>query len=75
MRVRQFRLVSPELSVDVRIVSIDGRWLASADTSDGPSLGIGRLPEEAIRRALRPFDDSVDELMASVPGAFYWSRL
>ena len=68
------RLVSSLFCVDVRIASVDGKWLASADTGDGPSLGIGRLPEEAISQALRPFDGIVEDLMDTLPDEFYWSR-
>jgi hypothetical protein len=38
-----------------------------ADTPDGPSLGLGLEPREAIERALKPFEGIVDELLASVP--------
>ena len=75
MKVRHMRLVSSQFFwVDVRIASVDGKWLASADTGDGPTLGMGRLPEEAIAHALRPFDGIVEDLMDTVPDEFYWSR-
>ena len=53
--------------VDVRLMHVDGKWLASADTPNGPSMGIGRVPEDALARALRPFEGVVDELLATVP--------
>ena len=75
MRVREIRLVSSLLWVDVRLSHVDGKWLASADTPDGPSLGIGRLPQLALLEALAPFGGLVDELMASVPDEFFWTRV
>ena len=66
------RLVSPSLRVDVRLRRFETRWMASADTSEGPSLGLGRYPIEALAGALEPFDGMVDELLASVPEHLYW---
>ena len=74
MRTREIRLWSSVIWVDIRIARFAGVWLASADTWEGPSLGLGRLPEEALQRALEPFGDVVDELMASVPNEFVWAR-
>ena len=59
---------------DVRLMHADGKWLASADTPDGPSMGIGRMPEDALARALRPFEGVMDELLATVPDEFHWRR-
>ena len=53
--------------VDVRVLQVDGRWIASADTPDGPSLGSGAGPFEARREALQPFEGVMDELLASMP--------
>lgn len=74
MRVRYLHLESSLFSVDVRLASVSGTWLASADTPDGPSLGLGRLPEEALAHALQSFVGVVDELMETVPDEFFWSR-
>jgi hypothetical protein len=74
MRVREIRLLSSLLWVDVRLAQLDGKWLASADTPHGPSLGRGRLPQLALVEALAPFAGLVDELMESVPEEFYWTR-
>jgi hypothetical protein len=74
MRVRQLRLHSSPFWVDVRLLHFEGRWLASADTTDGPSLGLGRRPEGALMQALQPFAGIVDELMETVPDEFYWQR-
>ncbi len=52
--------------VDVRLAEMYGRWIASADTTDGPSLRLGLGAVEAIEAALEPFEGLVDELMASL---------
>ena len=65
------RLTCSAFWVDVRLREINGRWIASADTPSGPSLGLALEVRDAIAQALEPFDGIVDELMASVPsGAF-----
>jgi hypothetical protein len=61
------RLTSSVFWVDVRLREINGRWIASADTLDGPSLGLGEQAIEAIEMALQPFDGIVEELLASLP--------
>jgi hypothetical protein len=63
------RLTCPAFWVDVRLLEINGRWIASADTPDGPSLGVGERAIEAIENALEPFEGIVDELLATVPSA------
>lgn len=55
--------------VDVRLREMNGRWIASADTPDGPSLGLGLGAVEAIEAALEPFEGIVDELLASLADA------
>jgi hypothetical protein len=55
--------------VDVRLTEINGRWIASAETPDGPSVGLGKGRIEAIERALDPFEGIVDELLESPPRA------
>jgi hypothetical protein len=35
------RLRCSSFGVDVRLRELNGRWIASADTHDGPSLGLG----------------------------------
>ena len=37
--VRIVRLSCSEFYVDARLTAVQGRWLASADTPDGPSIG------------------------------------
>jgi hypothetical protein len=63
--VHQLRLTCSLFYVDVRLREFDGRWLASADTPDGPTLGYGPTPTEALCAALEPFDGLIDELLAS----------
>ena len=61
------RLTCSTFWVDVRLREINGRWIASADTPAGPSLGLGLKAREAIEHALLPFEGIVDELLASLP--------
>ncbi len=64
------RLTCSAFWVDVRLLEINAHWIASADSPDGPTLGLGELATlEAIEQALEPFEGMVDELLASVPGA------
>lgn len=72
--VHDLQLSCATFWVDVRRLHVDGKWLAAADTTDGPSIGWARLPEEALARALEPFAGLVDELPESVPEEFRWSR-
>ena len=63
------RLTCSPFWVDVRMREINGRWIASADTPDGPSLGLGESAMDAVEQALEPFDGIVQELLASIgPG-------
>ncbi len=63
------RLTCSAFWVDVRLREINGRWIASADTPDGPSLGLADVALDAIEQALEPFEGIVDELLASMPAA------
>jgi hypothetical protein len=63
------RLSCSSFWVDVRLRQMNGRWVASADTPDGPSLGLGFGAVQAIEAALQPFEGVVEELLASLPGA------
>jgi hypothetical protein len=69
---RHLRLATSEFWFDVRLTHMDGRWIASAATPDGPTLGLGRLPLEALAESLEPFDGAVDELLTSLPEVLYW---
>ena len=44
-----------------------GGWLASADMPDGPSIGTGETPVDALMQALQPFEAVMDELLACLP--------
>jgi hypothetical protein len=65
----ELRLSCSAFWVDVRLLEVNGRWIASADTPDGPSLGLGERAIEAIEDALEPFEGIVSELLATVPRA------
>lgn len=60
------RLTCATFYVDMRVREIGGKWIASADTPDGPSLGLAMSAIEAIAAALDPFEGVVDELLASL---------
>lgn len=66
--VRNLRLHHGDIWVDVRLYELNGRWLASADTPDGPTLRTGTTALGAVIEALEPFDGMVDELLRSAPG-------
>ena len=72
MTLRTLRLECADFWVDVRLSKFHGRWVASADTPDGPSLGLGWQPLEALQKALEPFDGVVPELLDSLPDVPYW---
>jgi hypothetical protein len=67
--VTLLRLYCSTFWVEVRLREINGRWIASADTPGGPSLGLGKGAVEAIEHALEPYADIAEELLASLPGA------
>ena len=51
----------------MRLLEVEGRWIASADTVDGPSLGCGTTSFDALWQALEPFDGAIGDLLASLP--------
>ena len=61
------RLSCATFWVDVRLRELNGRWIASADTPGGPSLGLGLTAMTAIEAALEPFEGLVAELLATAP--------
>ena len=66
--MQQYRLQSEGFWVDVRLFEVNGRWIASADTVDGPTLGCGTDAFAALWHALEPFDGVVvGALLASLP--------
>ena len=73
--VREFRLFGAGVWVDVRLYQLGGRWLASADAPDGPTLRTGYSPLAALTEALEPFDGAVDELLESAPADIRYSHI
>ncbi len=67
MTKHTFRLVCSKFWVDVRLHQIQGRWLASADTPGGPSVGLAWFPLDAVEAALEPFEGAREELLQSTP--------
>lgn len=61
------RLSCTEFWVDVRVAGMNARWLASADTPHGPSLGLGWTPRQALTHALEPFGGRIDDLLQTAP--------
>jgi hypothetical protein len=60
-------LSADRLHVTVRWVQLNERWLASADTQHGPSIGCGQTPLAALWRALAPYEEDAEALLASLP--------
>lgn len=75
MTVRVLRLHCSLFSVDVRLAHYSGRWIASADTVDGPSLGLGESARDALIHALDPFDSMAEELLETAPPHLLFERL
>ena len=73
--VREFRLYGGGLWVDVRLYQLRGRWLASADAPEGPTLRTGYSPLAALTEALEPFNGMVDELLESAPADIRYSHI
>jgi hypothetical protein len=65
--LRQYRLECSPFWVDVRLFQLDSRWIASADTVRGPTLGCGTTSFDALWQALQPFDGVIGDLLASLP--------
>jgi hypothetical protein len=65
--VPTIRLTCSEFYVDARLTAVEGHWLASPDTPDGPSMGTGDTPVDALMQALQPFEGVIDELLACLP--------
>jgi hypothetical protein len=65
--VNPIRLTCEAFYVDVRVSEFNGRFIASADTPHGPSLGTGVNVVRAVEAALQPFNGAVEDLMASLP--------
>jgi hypothetical protein len=65
--VREYRLYCAPFWVDVRLLEVNGRWIASSDTLAGPSLGCGTTSFDALWQALAPYDGLIGDLLASMP--------
>lgn len=65
--MKTVRLSSRQFQVEVRLAEVNHRWIASADTPDGPTLGMGHSPLAALVEALEPFSDAIDELLLTAP--------
>ena len=64
-----FRLRCSGFYVDVRLREFNGKWIASADTADGLSLGVGTTATQAVESCLVPFEGMVEALLDSLPVA------
>jgi hypothetical protein len=73
--IREFRLRGPGYWVDVRLYQLNGRWLASADAPDGPTLRTGRSAVDALTEALEPFGGALGQLLESAPADIRFGRL
>jgi hypothetical protein len=65
--LQSFRLECDAFHVILRIREFNGRWIASADTPEGPTLGCGHSAFQAIWAALAPFGGAVGALLAALP--------
>jgi hypothetical protein len=50
----------------LRLVQFERGWLASADTLEGPTMGLDRSPYLAARRALEPLGIGLVASMAAI---------
>ena len=70
LSVQTVRLNCSQFYVDARLTALEGgRWLASADTPDGPTMGTGATAIDALIEALEPFAGELGELLACLPPA------
>jgi hypothetical protein len=67
--VQCLRLRCAEFWVDVCLLEVNGRWIASADAPNGRTLGTGTSSLEALWGALEPYDDVIGDLIASIETA------
>lgn len=61
------RLYSDYFWVDARVTRLNGRWVASVDTPDGPTLAYGRTALSALIESLEPFEGIALDLIHSAP--------
>jgi len=65
--LRKLRLESATVHVDVRLLRINRRWLASADGPEGPTLGCSSDGLAALYLAVDAFQPAIDPLLDSLP--------
>ena len=58
--------IDQDESIAVRVREFNGRWIASADTPTGPSLGLARDRLAAIYMALDPYQPHIDRWLDDV---------
>lgn len=61
------RLYCQYFWVDTRVSRHNGKWIASIDTPDGPTLAAGRTALSALVAALEPFPGIAMDLIHSAP--------
>lgn len=52
--------------VDVRLTRVQGRWLASAQTLEGPTLGRDHSPFLAVSQALEPLGGQLLDVLGAM---------
>ncbi len=62
-RASELRIDTPVGGVTLRLVRFGDRWLASANSLDGPTLGANGSPYLAASAALEPFGLGLTEVM------------
>jgi hypothetical protein len=66
MKLESFHLRYDGLTVEARILRANGKYVASVDTCDGPTLGCGGSALAALWSALEPYDHIIGELLSSL---------
>jgi hypothetical protein len=61
--LRTLRLELETIPIDVRLLRINRRWLASTDTPQGPTLGCAKDALAALYLALDPFQPAIEPLL------------
>jgi hypothetical protein len=51
-------------------MGLNNRWIAVADTPEGPTLGLAWTPHQALLRALEPFEGVIEDLLQTAPEDF-----
>ncbi|HEX6139577.1 MAG TPA: hypothetical protein VF013_03835 [Candidatus Limnocylindria bacterium] len=53
-------------AVEVRLTRVQGRWLASAQTLEGPTLGRDHSPFLAVSQALEPLGGQLMDVLGAM---------